>query len=51
MEITTRPFRREDMACCLEIEAATAPTNRYLADVADEFTTTRGELTLGVVES
>ena len=37
MEITTRPFRR-------------APTNRYLADVADEFTTTRGELTLGVVD-
>lgn len=50
MEISTRPFQKEDLSRCLAIEERTAPKNRYFADVADYFTTTRGELTVALAD-
>ena len=50
MEISTRPFRKDDLSRCLLIEEHTAPKNRYFADVADYFTTTRGELTVALAD-
>ena len=50
MQITTRPFHNEDLAECLKIEAAAVPANWYFKDVLDYFTTTKGELTLGLVD-
>ena len=50
MVITTKPFAIEDLPRCREIEAATAPGNQYFKDVVDYFTTTKGELTLGLVD-
>lgn len=50
MQITTRPFQNEDLAECLKIEAAAVPANWYFKDVLDYFTTTKGELTLGLVD-
>lgn len=50
MTITTRAFQIEDLPRCREIEAATAPSNQYFKDVVDYFTTTQGELTLGLVD-
>lgn len=50
MEIRTRAFQREDLAACLQIEAAAVPSNHYFKDVLDYFATTKGELTLGLVD-
>ena len=50
MAITTRGFTPADLAACSAIEAATIPNNQYLKDVVGHYTTTRGELTLGLVD-
>ncbi|MCI8934681.1 MAG: hypothetical protein HFE80_09280 [Clostridiaceae bacterium] len=50
MQITTRPFQVEDLPVCLQIEAAAVSSNHYFKDVVDYFTTTKGELTLGLAD-
>lgn len=50
MQITTRAFQIEDLPACLQVEAEAVPSNHYFKDVLDYFTTTKGELTLGLAD-
>ena len=48
--IQLKAFALEDLNACLEVEKAAVKSNHYLKDVVEYYATTKGELTLGVID-
>lgn len=49
-EIGLKAFEKQDLPACLEVESAAMGKHLYLKDVAEYYTTTKGEFTLALVE-
>ena len=49
-EIGLKAFEKQDLPACLGVESAAMGKHLYLKDVAEYYTTTKGEFTLALVE-